>query len=49
MFHARKLPTQHRIAQPKAKLQGENRRLKKLVAEQALDIDMLKEISRGNF
>ena len=31
------------------KLGGENRRLKKLVADQALDIDMLKEISRGNF
>lgn len=30
-------------------LQGENRRLKKIVADQALDIDMLKEISRGNF
>ena len=30
-------------------LEGENRRLKKIVAEQALDIDMLKEISRGNF
>ena len=30
-------------------LEAENRRLKKLVAEQALDIDMLKEISRGNF
>jgi len=28
-------------------LEGENRRLKKLVADQALDIDMLKEISRG--
>lgn len=30
-------------------LEAENRRLKKLVAEQALDIDMLKEIARGNF
>ncbi len=27
----------------------QNARLKKLVAEQALDIDMLKELSRGNF
>ncbi len=27
-------------------LEGENARLKKLVADQALDIDMLKEISR---
>ena len=25
------------------------RRLKRIVAEQALDIDMLKELSRGNF
>ena len=30
-------------------LEKENGRLKKLVAEQALDIDMLKEVSRGNF
>ncbi len=30
-------------------LEGENRRLKKIVAEQTMDIDMLKEISRGNF
>ena len=30
-------------------LEKENSRLKKLVAEQALDIDMLKELSRGNF
>jgi hypothetical protein len=30
-------------------LERENARLKKLVAEQALDIDMLKEISGGNF
>jgi putative transposase len=30
-------------------LEVENQRLKKLVAEQALDIDMLKELSRGNF
>ncbi|HSK86463.1 MAG TPA: hypothetical protein VK902_24105, partial [Rubrobacter sp.] len=30
-------------------LEKENARLKKLVAEQALDIDMLKEVSRGNF
>ncbi len=27
----------------------ENRRLKKIVADQALDIDMLKELARGNF
>ena len=30
-------------------LEGENARLKKLVAEQALDIDILKEVSRKNF
>jgi transposase-like protein len=30
-------------------LEVENQRLKKLVAEQAMDIDMLKELSRGNF
>jgi putative transposase len=30
-------------------LEGENQRLKKLVAEQALDIDMLKELASGNF
>jgi putative transposase len=30
-------------------LESENARLKKLVANQALDIDMLKEISSGNF
>lgn len=31
------------------KLRKENTRLKKIVADQALDIDMLKEIARGNF
>ena len=30
-------------------LQKENGRLKKLVADQALDIDMLKETLRGNY
>jgi transposase-like protein len=30
-------------------LEKENSRLKKMVAEQALDIDMLKEVNRGNF
>ena len=30
-------------------LEAENARLKKLVANQALDIDMLREISSGNF
>jgi putative transposase len=30
-------------------LEIENRRLKKLVADQALDIDMLKELAQGNF
>jgi len=32
-----------------AELETENARLKKLVANQALDIDMLGEISEGNF
>ena len=31
-----------------AKLEEENARLKKLVADQALDIQMLKEITKGN-
>ena len=30
-------------------LQKENARLKKLVAEQALDMEILKEASRGNW
>ena len=30
-------------------LEVENKRLKKIVADQAVDIDVLKEISRGNF
>jgi putative transposase len=30
-------------------LEAENARLKKLVANQALDIDMLKEIAKGEF
>jgi transposase-like protein len=30
-------------------LEKENARLKKLLANQALDIDILKEVSRGNF
>jgi transposase-like protein len=30
-------------------LEAENARLKKLVANQALDLDMLREISEGNF
>jgi putative transposase len=30
-------------------LEKENARLKKLLAEQALDIDLLKEVNRGNF
>ena len=30
-------------------LEKENQRLKKLVADQALDISILKEVSRGNF
>lgn len=30
-------------------LERENARLKKMVADQALDIDMLKEVAKGNF
>ena len=30
-------------------LERENQRLKKIVADQALDSDMLKELNRGNF
>ncbi len=30
-------------------LERENTRLKKIVADQALDIDMMKELNRGNF
>ena len=30
-------------------LEKENARLKKIIAEQALDIDILKEVSKGNF
>jgi putative transposase len=30
-------------------LEKENTRLKKLLAEKELDIDILKEVSRGNF
>lgn len=31
------------------RLEQENARLKKMVAEQALDIEMLKELAEGNF
>ena len=30
-------------------LEKENARLKKIVADQAVDVDILKEVSRGNF
>ena len=30
-------------------LERENARLKRIVADQALDIDMLKELNRGNY
>ena len=30
-------------------LEKENARLKRIVGEQALDIDMLREVARGNF
>ena len=36
------------VARLKA-LEKENKRLKKIVADQVLDIDMLKELRRGNF
>ena len=36
------------VARLKA-LEKENRRLKKIVADQALDIDMLKEVAKGNW
>jgi transposase-like protein len=36
------------VARLKA-LDKENRRLKKIVADMALDIDMLKEVAKGNF
>ena len=36
------------VARPKA-LENQNKRLKKIVADQALDIDMLKEVARGSF
>jgi transposase-like protein len=36
------------VARLKA-LDKENKRLKKIVADMALDIDMLKEVARGNF
>ena len=31
------------------RLKGENGRLKRMVADQALDIEMLKEVARGRF
>ena len=31
------------------RLRRENARLKKLVAEQALDLDLLREVAKGNF
>jgi transposase len=41
------------MAKPEVKrlrdLERENERLKRLVADQALDISMLKELSKGNF
>ena len=36
------------VARLKA-LERENARLKRMVAEQALDLDILKEVARGNF
>ncbi len=31
------------------RLKDENGRLKRMIADQALDIEMLKEVARGNF
>jgi len=31
------------------RLKAENGRLKRMIADQALDIEMLKEVARGNF
>ena len=36
-------------AQRLKKLEKENQRLKRIVADQALDISILKEVGRGNF
>jgi len=36
-------------ANPLKKLEKENSRLKKIVADQTLDIDILKEVNRGSF
>jgi putative transposase len=44
-FEGAELPTVKRLKE----LEKENARLKKLVAEQALDMDMLKEINRGKW
>jgi putative transposase len=44
-FGGAKMETLKRLKE----LEKENARLKKLVAEQALDMDMLKEISRGKW
>ena len=46
--------TQHRgmkadDAKELRRLRDENGRLKRMVADQALDIEMLKEVARGNF
>jgi len=45
----RKIEQRHRITSSSAAYAGSDHSLKKLVAHQALDIDMLKEISAGNF
>ncbi len=36
-------------AKPLKELESDNARFKKLLAEKELDIDMLKEVSQGNF
>ena len=46
--------TQYKAMRPEdvarlKQLERENTRLKRIVGEQALDIDMLREVARGNF
>jgi hypothetical protein len=42
-------PMKAREAKRLRELEAENARLKRLVANQALDIDLLKELAEGNF
>jgi putative transposase len=49
MFLARATAGKASAAKRLKELEAENARLKRLVANQALDIDMLKELAEGNF